>query len=147
MPVVFSRACEYALRALFEMAQHPEQEFWTVQELAKRTDTPAPFLAKTFQALVRGEILNSNKGRKGGFTFARSPKKVFLLEVVNIIDGPALGNDCALGLPSCSDMNPCPFHRYWKEIRAKIIAALRDETLAASAAQRALRKSGKPETL
>ena len=67
MAVVFSRACEYALRGLIEMARNPENKFWSVQELAKRTKTPAPFLAKTFQTLVKARILNSNKGRGAAF--------------------------------------------------------------------------------
>ena len=129
MPVLFSRACEYALRALFEMARHPEQEFWTVQELAKRTDTPAPFLAKTFQSLVKGEILFSTKGRHGGFAFARMPQKISLMEIVELIDGPALANNCALGLAECSSNAPCPFHAQWNDMRAAISNSLRSQTL------------------
>jgi len=130
MPVLFSRACEYALRALFEMARQQEQESWTVQELAQRTHTPAPFLAKTFQSLVKGEILTSTKGRRGGFAFARRPDQIPLMEVVALIDGPALVENCALGLPTCGDRNPCPFHDRWKEIRASIVNLLRSESLA-----------------
>ncbi|MBV6504510.1 MAG: putative HTH-type transcriptional regulator [Syntrophorhabdaceae bacterium] len=129
MPVLFSRACEYALRALFEMARHPEQDSWTIQELAQRTDTPAPFLAKTFQTLAKGGILVSTKGRRGGFAFARAPHRIVLLEIVDLIDGPSLSKNCALGLPTCSDDSPCPFHEHWKGIRASIMSALRTETL------------------
>ncbi len=135
MPVLFSRACEYALRALFEMARHSEQEFWTVQELAQRTGTPAPFLAKTFQALVKGEILVSVKGRRGGFAFARAPQKISLIEIVELIDGSALASNCALGLQECSDEDPCPFHANWKGIREAITHALRHQTIGHSAMQ------------
>lgn len=138
MPVIFSRACEYALRALLEMAHHPHHESWTVQELSARTDTPAPFLAKTFQVLVKGEILHSLKGRGGGFTFARQPGKISIMEIVNLIDGPALTQNCALGLPTCNDVNPCPFHNYWKGIRSAITRALRHETLVRVAQQNIL---------
>lgn len=129
MPVLFSRACEYALRALFEMARHLEQESWTIQELAQRTGTPAPFLAKTFQALAKGEILLSTKGRHGGFAFARAPQKIALMEIVDLIDGPTVSKNCALGLSTCSDDSPCPFHGHWKGIRGSITNALRTETL------------------
>ncbi len=150
MPVLFSRACEYALRALFEMARQEEQESWTVQELAQRTHTPAPFLAKTFQSLVKGDILTSTKGRSGGFAFARRPDQILLMEVVAIIDGPALVENCALGLPTCGDRNPCPFHQNWKEIRTSIVSILRSETLAQSSlahklGRRPMRKSTKPK--
>lgn len=129
MAVVFSRACEYALRALFEMARHPEHDNWTVQELAQRVEIPAPFLAKTFQTLVKGRILISSKGRTGGFIFARKPATISLLQVVEIIDGTSLSKDCALGLPACSETNPCPFHSHWKGVREAIIDALRSESL------------------
>ncbi|MDZ7267640.1 MAG: Rrf2 family transcriptional regulator [candidate division KSB1 bacterium] len=139
MPVLFSRACEYALRALFEMARQEEQESWTVQDLAQRTHTPAPFLAKTFQSLVKGDILTSTKGRSGGFAFARPPAQIRLMDVVDLIDGPALVENCALGLPACGDCNPCPFHDHWKEIRSAIVNTLRSETLASSSL---MKKSG-----
>jgi Rrf2 family protein len=141
MPVLFSRACEYALRALFEMARHPEQEFWTVQELAQRTDTPAPFLAKTFQSLAKGGILFSTKGRHGGFAFARPPQRIFLMEIVALIDGPDVSKNCALGLAHCSDDSPCPFHAHWKNIRASILNALSHETLAQDVPKKVVRKN------
>ncbi len=142
MPVLFSRACEYALRALFDMARHPEQEFWSVQELAQHTDTPAPFLAKTFQALVKGNILISAKGRHGGFAFARAPQRISLMEVVDLIDGPEVSKNCALGLTHCSDDTPCPFHEHWKRIRASITNALRQETLVQNGSLKILLESG-----
>lgn len=129
MSIIFSRGCEYALRALVEMARHPGQTSWTVQELADRTRTPAPFLAKTFQALTRGKLLKSTRGRGGGFMFARPVSEIRLIDVVQLIDGPSLLTDCALGLPACGDENPCPFHFHWAGIRAAIIQALTEETL------------------
>lgn len=129
MPVLFSRACEYAIRGLAEMASQPEITSWTIQELAKQTDTPAPFLAKTFQTLVKSGILNSAKGRHGGFSFARPVDKIYIMEIVNILDGPTLANDCALGFPECSGIKPCPFHAQWGEIRETIIHALSSQSL------------------
>lgn len=129
MPVLFSRACEYALRGLAEMAGEPDREQWRIHELSQRTNTPAPFLAKTFQTLVKSGILNSTKGRGGGFTFARPVDDIYLIEVVRCVDGPTLGEDCVLGFPKCNDENPCPFHDRWKVLRSSIIDALSSQTL------------------
>jgi Rrf2 family protein len=141
MPVLFSRACEYALRALFEMARHPEQKYWTVQELANRADTPAPFLAKTFQSLVKGDILTSTKGRHGGFAFAKAPQKISLMEIVELIDGPSLAQNCALGLPTCSNDEPCPFHEQWKDIRNAISNSLHNQTIGQNVSPLPLRRA------
>ncbi len=133
MAVIFSRACEYALRGLVKMASQPDQSTWTIQEIAKQSDSPAPFLAKTFQLLVKGRVLTSLKGRLGGFSFARPPDQIFLIDIVDIIDGTRLTHDCALGLPDCSDDSPCPFHVHWRNIRKPIIEALSQESLLALA--------------
>ena len=130
MSVIFSRACEYALTGLIEMARHPENELWRIQELAEMTNTPAPFLAKTFQLLVKGGILNSSKGRRGGFSFAHSPGKLSLLDIVEIVDGDTIAKECVLGFPECGDKNPCPFHEQWGPIRKRIIDTLGRKTLA-----------------
>ena len=129
MPVIFSRACEYALRGLAEMARHPEQEYWTIQELSTRTDTPAPFLAKTFQILVKNGILNSTKGRHGGFSLARPVDEIVLIDIVRIVDGTSLEEDCVLGFKECGDADPCPFHDQWRTIRQSIVRALSTESL------------------
>jgi Rrf2 family protein len=136
MPVVFSRGCEYAIRALFEMAYHPRQEFWTIQELSMRTNAPAPFLAKTFQSLVKGKVLKSLKGRHGGFAFARPPQEISLMQIVDLIDGPTLTQHCALGFADCRDNRPCPFHENWNVIRQGIVQALHNESLGRSENQR-----------
>lgn len=130
MAVIFSRACEYALRGLVCMAGHPDKRNWTIPEIAKQSSSPAPFLAKTFQLLVKGRVLNSSKGRQGGFSFARRANDIYLIDIVNIIDGTRLTHDCALGLPDCNDDNPCPFHVHWRRIRTPIIEALSEESLA-----------------
>lgn len=122
MPVIFSRACEYAIRGLIEMARHPEQKNWKIQDLAERTNAPAPYLAKRFQTLVRNQILHATKG--GGFAFAISTKNISLMDIVNIIDGPRLSRSCALGFPECGNDNECPIHEQWGAIRDMIISAL-----------------------
>jgi Rrf2 family protein len=130
MPVLFSRACEHALRGLIEMAREPDRRFWSVNELARRCDAPAPFLAKTFQSLVKARVLRSSRGRRGGFSFARSADDISLLDIINIIDGPTLSKSCALGLSTCCDGDPCPFHSHWGGIRASLMEALSNETIA-----------------
>jgi len=129
MPVIFSRACEYAIQELVEMARHHEKKFWRIQDLAERTNTPAPFLAKTFQTLVREQILSSAKGRGGGFSFAVPTNNISLMDIVKIIDGSSLSQKCALGFPECGDDTPCPIHEQWGPIRDMIIETLSRKTL------------------
>ena len=129
MSILFSRACEYALLALIEMARHPGKKSWTISELANQTDTPAPFLAKTFQTLVKNDILDSQKGRQGGFSIKKPVNQILLWDIINTIDGESITQDCVLAFPGCGEDNPCPFHNEWAEVCTAISQKLRNHTL------------------
>lgn len=129
MSVIFSKACEYGLRAAVEMAREGDRKVHLAQNLANRLDIPAPFLAKILQLLVKKGVLNSSKGRGGGFSFARPAKEIRLNEIVEAIDGVALSRECAMGLPACGDANPCPIHHTWAPIRRSLLELLDSKTV------------------
>ena len=62
---------------------------------------------------MRSQILNSTKGRRGGFSFAVPTNNISLIDIVNIIDGPHLSRTCALGFPECGNDDECPIHEQW----------------------------------
>jgi Rrf2 family protein len=130
VPVMFSRACEYAIRVLSVMAGEPERRSWQIHDLAAKTGTPAAFLSKIFQMLTKANVLNSTKGRGGGFSFERPVDEIFLTNIIEAIDGNSLFEECVLGLPECGGDAPCPFHDDWTEIRETIVRALSQKSLA-----------------
>ncbi len=86
----------YAVRALAELARSGGAGPVPIGELARRRDIPVQFLEQLFAALRRAGILKSQRGVKGGYSFARDPSTVTVLEVVELLDGP-LGAD-AVGI-------------------------------------------------
>jgi Rrf2 family cysteine metabolism transcriptional repressor len=82
----------YAVRALAELARSGDAGPVPIGELARRRDIPVQFLEQLFAALRRAGILKSQRGVKGGYSFARDPSSVTVLEVVELLDGP-LGAD------------------------------------------------------
>ena len=59
-----------------------------IGELARRRDIPVQFLEQLFAVLRRAGILRSQRGVKGGYSFARDPGDITVLEVVELLDGP-----------------------------------------------------------
>ncbi len=59
-----------------------------IGELARRRDIPVQFLEQLFATLRRAGVLRSQRGVKGGYTFARTPGEITVLEVVELLDGP-----------------------------------------------------------
>jgi Rrf2 family cysteine metabolism transcriptional repressor len=58
-----------------------------IGEIARRRDIPVQFLEGMFATLRRAGILHSQRGVKGGYTFAREPSEVTVLEVVEALEG------------------------------------------------------------
>src|SRR5919107_1498820 len=82
----------YAVRALAELARMGGTQPVPIGELARRRDVPVQFLEQLFAVLRRAGMLKSQRGVKGGYSFAREPAAISVLEVVELLDGP-LGAD------------------------------------------------------
>jgi Rrf2 family protein len=84
----------YAVRALAELARSGSSGPVPIGEIARRRDIPVQFLEGLFATLRRAGILQSQRGVKGGYSFARQPEEVTVLEVVEALEGQ-LGVDAA----------------------------------------------------
>jgi Rrf2 family transcriptional regulator, cysteine metabolism repressor len=82
----------YAVRALTELARAGEPGPVPIGELARRRDVPVQFLEQLFAVLRRAGFLRSQRGVKGGYSFARPPQEITVLEVTELLDGP-VGHD------------------------------------------------------
>lgn len=77
----------YALAALVELHLHGDSAPVPIAELSRRRDIPVQFLEQLFAALRRAGVLRSQRGVGGGYSFARPPAEVTVLEVVELLDG------------------------------------------------------------
>jgi Rrf2 family protein len=84
----------YALQALAELSRSGGGGPVPIGELARRRDIPVQFLEQLFATLRRAGLLKSQRGVKGGYTFARPPGENTVLEVVELLEGP-LGRDAS----------------------------------------------------
>ena len=78
----------YALAALVELYRYGERAPVPIAELARRRDIPVQFLEQLFATLRKGGVLRSQRGVKGGYSFAKPPDEITVLELVELLDGP-----------------------------------------------------------
>ena len=84
----------YALQALTELGRSGGTDPVPIGELARRRDIPVQFLEQLFAVLRRAGLLRSQRGVHGGYSFARPPAEITVLEVVELLDGE-VGRDAA----------------------------------------------------
>jgi len=127
---IFSKTCEYAIRAVFYIAHTSNKGDKTgIKDIAAGIDSPELYLAKILQNLSRQGIISSSKGPNGGFYIQESSLTKPLSDIVEAVDGNGLFYGCALGLSQCSEVNPCPLHHQFKSIRDQIHQVLRQTTI------------------
>ena len=127
---MFSKACEYAIRALLFIAQKSKDGSKVgIREIAKGIDSPEHFIAKILQDLSRKGLVQSQKGPAGGFYLDKESANYTLADVVRTVDGDSLFSGCGLGLKQCSEKKPCPLHHTFKKIRSDITDMLESAKL------------------
>lgn len=128
---MFSKSCEYAIKAMIFLAQKSKDEMRVgLKEIAKGTDAPEHFIAKIMQDLSRKKLVHSVKGPNGGFYMDSRDLTNSIADIVKAIDGDNLYKDCVLGLKACSEKNPCPVHFEFKEIKKNLIKMIENNTIA-----------------
>ena len=134
---MFSKTCEYAIRATIYIALRAMQgERASLADIAQEIGSPKAFTAKILQQLVHHGLVDSLKGRSGGFTIEHTGlQRIKLSDVVRAIDGDTLYTVCSLGMKECSETHPCPVHHQYKGIREQLVRMM-DESPILSMAQR-----------
>lgn len=126
---MLSQTAEYALRAVLTLAVEPGGQLGAAQ-LADRLDVPRNYLSKTLHQLARAGILESTRGKTGGFRLGRNPDRITLLDVVQPFDDITGRRVCLLGKPVCSDHAACAAHAKWKAVSERNAEFFRDTTVA-----------------
>ncbi len=128
---MLSKESKYAIRGVLYLAIHAnEKNKIGSAQIGEKANIPKPFLAKIFQKLSREKLILSTKGPKGGFYLSEKELSNSLLDIIECIDGLGSFNTCFIGLPRCSDENPCAIHRIAAPWRDELVAELKVRTIA-----------------
>jgi len=129
-PLMLSQTAEYALRASLWIAEHPDRAPVRVGDLAEALNIPQNYLSKTLHLMARAGVLQSIRGKHGGFRLARPAARTPLIEIVQPFERLGDTRACLLGRAVCSDAAPCQAHDRWKRVKEITASFFRDTTLA-----------------
>ncbi|OGX12060.1 MAG: hypothetical protein A2351_01805 [Omnitrophica bacterium RIFOXYB12_FULL_50_7] len=121
---LYSKACEYAIRAFLCLADQRNKSNLTAREVCRRARIPESYTRKVFQALVRGKYLGAVPGNGGGYRLLRKPDKVSILEIIQAVDGKYTFERCIMGVSRCSCRRPCLLHSTWEASKKSLLKEL-----------------------
>lgn len=130
-----TRAADYAIRVMMHLASLPLGERVLLPALAEATETPESFLSKVLQALARAGLIDSRRGKTGGFVLLESGRNATMRQIVEAIDGPIVLNLCLNCGRDCDRKPWCQAHPVWKEAQQAMLAVL-DSAIVADLAER-----------
>lgn len=126
---LITRDTDYALRALCFIATSHGRRV-AVSGLVKALKIPRPFLRKILQVLHKKGILYSYKGLGGGFVLKKSPEKIYLLELINIFQGPFKLNECLFKGKLCPNVKKCVLKEKMDGIEKHMLQELKGVSIA-----------------
>lgn len=126
---LYSKGCEYALRALLQFAPAKGNERFQAEAICREAGIPESFARKVFQSLAHGGFLKAFRGPGGGYALTEHPSRITLLRVIEAVDGANTFDSCVMGLPQCGREKACPLHNVWFGAKQPLIAQLSKTTL------------------
>jgi Rrf2 family protein len=147
---VLSKKSKYGLKALLLLAQREGEGPVLVSELAREEGTPQKFLEAILLELRHRGIVESKRGKGGGYYLRRPASDVTFGEVIRLLEGPLAAVPCVsqtayAPCAECVDEATCGVRLAMKKVRDATAHILDHTTLADVNAQssRKRRKGGK----
>ncbi len=123
-----NKTTEYALRILIYMAKRP-MELYTAGMLVDELKVSDKYLRRIMTDLSKSGFIKSTQGRIGGYSFAKDPSDILLIDIIDAVEGADKLNGCVLGFETCSSTNPCAMHETWSPVRNELNKVFRQTRL------------------
>jgi FeS assembly SUF system regulator len=129
--IKISKLADYGIVLLTCMANKPLENTYTARDLSAATGLPLPMVSKVLKLLARKEILDSQRGVKGGYSLSRSPEEISAARIIAALDGPIALTSCLDGNDNCCGIETrCTIRNYWELINRRIVDSLERVSLA-----------------
>jgi FeS assembly SUF system regulator len=111
------------------LAECEDDDSHNARELAEDTQLPAPVVSKILKSLTRAGLLISQRGSKGGYSLARTPGEISVVEMITALEGPVGITECTIQPGACAQESSCQVRDPWQHINGAVRAALERITL------------------
>ena len=130
---MLSKKAQYAFRALALLVENYEKGPVLIADISKKRRIPLKFLENILLELKKNNILESKKGKGGGYFLKKEPSQVYIATIIRIVDGPISLLPCVslYFYQRCKNCNEkrCGLHDIMKNVRDATLNILEKRTL------------------
>jgi Rrf2 family protein len=119
----------YAVTALADIAQHGNSDAVALSAIAERQQLPLSYLEQIFMALRRSELVESARGRSGGYRLTKPAREISVADIMIAVEEETRLTSCRDGKTACRGDRPCLTHGLWTALGEEIDGFLADVTL------------------
>lgn len=113
---MISTKARYALRVMIDLAQHQENGYIPLKEIAKRQEISEKYLEIILKTLVKENILKGLRGKGGGYMLTRLPEEYTIGEIIELTEGSLAPVACLMpGADACRRAVECITLPLWKK--------------------------------
>ncbi len=132
---VISKKAKYAIHALVKLARERDKGPILISDISQEGNIPKKFLEAILLDLKRAGILNSKKGKGGGYYLIKKPEDVSMAEVLRLFDGalallPCVTHKYYERCEECTDEQTCGIRKTIQLVRDETVRILKNATLA-----------------
>ncbi len=124
-----SKLTDYGTVILTYLASQPGR-LHAASEIAAQIRVAPPTVSKVLKTLVRGGLVASHRGTKGGYALVRPAERITVAQVLAVLEGPIGLTECSSNPGQCVQETSCSVRGNWQRINLAIRRALEDVTLA-----------------
>lgn len=138
-----SKLTDYGTVVMTYLAREGEQ-LHAVSEIAAAIRVASPTVSKILKQLVHEGLVTSYRGAKGGYTLARPPQEISMVEIIDALEGRVGLTECGSSPGLCAQESLCSIRTNWQRINRAVREALAGVSLAEMAGPHLPRGSGAP---
>ena len=130
-----SKRTQYSLRALYALAENYKKGPTLISQIAEKEAIPKKFLEQILLSLKGIGLVESKKGKGGGYQLSRPPSTITIGSIIRLLEGPLAPLPCASetafkACDECRDIEHCGTRMIMRQVRDSIAEVLDKTTLA-----------------
>ena len=104
----------YALRMFVDLAEHKNDGYISLKDIAERQNVSKKYLEQIIPILNKSDVLRTNRGAQGGYMLSRSPEKYTVGEILRLTEGALVPVDCVEDPGGCERSGDCATLPVWQ---------------------------------